>query len=117
MTGAQAAEKEIPGSKADMLHRGRNVALAFTMQVCLVTLTLCIDVRRPALMPHTLQENDSSEIELVATLGLMCFGRSMWSWHLSKILLRSHGSHVLHAQANMVSVWFSLPCRYNYIHL
>ena len=33
MTGAQAAEKEIPGSKADMLHRGRNVALAFTMQV------------------------------------------------------------------------------------
>ncbi|KAL3138696.1 hypothetical protein ABBQ32_006450 [Trebouxia sp. C0010 RCD-2024] len=32
MTGAQAAEKEVPGSKADMLHRGRNVALAFTMQ-------------------------------------------------------------------------------------
>lgn len=37
MTGAQAAEKEVPGSKADMLHRGRNVALAFTMQVCFVT--------------------------------------------------------------------------------
>lgn len=33
MTGAQAAEKEVPGSKADVLHRGRNVALAFTMQV------------------------------------------------------------------------------------
>lgn len=32
MTGAQAAEKEVPGSKADVLHRGRNVALAFTMQ-------------------------------------------------------------------------------------
>lgn len=36
MTGAQVAEKEVPGSKADMLHRGRNVALAFTMQVCLL---------------------------------------------------------------------------------
>ncbi len=35
MTGAQAAEKEVPGSKADVLHRGRNVALAFTMQVSL----------------------------------------------------------------------------------
>ena len=33
MTGASAAEKEIPGSKADKLHRGRNVVLAFTMQV------------------------------------------------------------------------------------
>ena len=33
MTGAAAAEKEVPGSRADMLHRGRNVALAFTMQV------------------------------------------------------------------------------------
>lgn len=32
MTGASAAEKEIPGSKADKLHRGRNVVLAFTMQ-------------------------------------------------------------------------------------
>lgn len=37
MTGAQVAEKEVPGSKADMLHRGRNVALAFTMQVCLLS--------------------------------------------------------------------------------
>lgn len=36
MTGAQVAEKEVPGSKADMLHRGRNVALAFTMQVCVL---------------------------------------------------------------------------------
>ena len=50
MTGAQAAEKEVPGSKADMLHRGRNVALAFTMQVCLLALhsvvafTLCFAV-------------------------------------------------------------------------
>ncbi len=35
MTGAQAAEKEVAGSKADVLHRGRNVALAFTMQVSL----------------------------------------------------------------------------------
>ncbi len=35
MTGVQAAEKEVPGSKADVLHRGRNVALAFTMQVSL----------------------------------------------------------------------------------
>ncbi len=33
MTGAQAAEKEVPGSRADILHRGRNVTLAFTMQV------------------------------------------------------------------------------------
>ena len=39
MTGAQAAEKEVPGSKADVLHRGRNVALAFTMQVSLSPLT------------------------------------------------------------------------------
>lgn len=33
MTGTQAAEKETPGSRADKLHRGRNVVLAFTMQV------------------------------------------------------------------------------------
>lgn len=33
MTGTQAAEKEEPGSRADKLHRGRNVVLAFTMQV------------------------------------------------------------------------------------
>jgi len=33
MTEAQAAEKEVPGSRADTLHCGRNVALAFTMQV------------------------------------------------------------------------------------
>ena len=33
MTGTQAAEKEAPGSRADKLHRGRNVVLAFTMQV------------------------------------------------------------------------------------
>lgn len=33
MTGTSAAEKEIPGSRADKLHRGRNVVLAFTMQV------------------------------------------------------------------------------------
>lgn len=32
MTGTQAAEKEEPGSRADKLHRGRNVVLAFTMQ-------------------------------------------------------------------------------------
>ena len=38
MTGTQAAEKEIPGSRADKLHRGRNVVLAFTMQVCLALL-------------------------------------------------------------------------------
>ena len=35
MTGTSAAEKEIPGSRADKLHRGRNVVLAFTMQVSL----------------------------------------------------------------------------------
>lgn len=45
MTGAQVAEKEVPGSKADMLHRGRNVALAFTMQVCVFLLSLlCPDL-------------------------------------------------------------------------
>ena len=33
MTGTSAAEKEIPGSRADKLHRGRNVVMAFTMQV------------------------------------------------------------------------------------
>ena len=33
MTGTSAAEKETPGSRADKLHRGRNVVLAFTMQV------------------------------------------------------------------------------------
>ncbi|KAL0038700.1 hypothetical protein WJX79_003808 [Trebouxia sp. C0005] len=32
MTGTSAAEKETPGSRADKLHRGRNVVLAFTMQ-------------------------------------------------------------------------------------
>ena len=37
MTGTSAAEKETPGSRADKLHRGRNVVLAFTMQVALVT--------------------------------------------------------------------------------
>ena len=35
MTGAAVAEKEVPGSRADRLHRGRNVVLAFTMQVSL----------------------------------------------------------------------------------
>lgn len=33
MTGSAVAEKEEPGSRADRLHRGRNVVLAFTMQV------------------------------------------------------------------------------------
>ena len=38
MTGTQAAEKEEPGSRADKLHRGRNVVLAFTMQVLVLVL-------------------------------------------------------------------------------
>ena len=50
MTGAQAAEKEVPGSKADMLHRGRNVALAFTMQVCFVLMLCCLWFKLPGMI-------------------------------------------------------------------
>lgn len=48
MTGTSAAEKETPGSRADKLHRGRNVVLAFTMQVTPSPYThhKCVEVRQ-----------------------------------------------------------------------
>lgn len=48
MTGTQAAEKEAPGSRADKLHRGRNVVLAFTMQV--THFSFCLKLRHSCKM-------------------------------------------------------------------